>query len=81
MSKTLKPCPFCGSAAVNRGASEPITPGGQHTNGPNWRMVGCLSCCIFFHEQDQVHLPSPKRAEACVERWNFRAPNDGPDVC
>lgn len=74
MSEGLHPCPFCGGEAFMKGASEPWSPGGQHTNGPNWLMVGCKSCMIYFSECDaRDHgVRHVERRDWPVRMWNRR---------
>lgn len=72
MSIELKPCPWCGGEAENWGASEPWSPGGQHTNGPNRRRVGCKKCLVFFAEEDAPPGSGPRKSLWPIAAWNTR---------
>ena len=56
--KELKPCPFCGSAEVNR-TTDP-TP-----DDDGWYTLVCPDCiCVS---------PLANSLESCIEAWNARA--------
>lgn len=68
----LKPCPFCGGEASTN-------DGGNSVYGRLWWTVGCVSCGVYFSDQEtwdpekHGYLHPDCKPKECFDVWNTRA--------